>query len=270
MYNSNSNMSSTENTDNNKEEYNNPKAVGEPKAENTIVLSKETTKRLLKDVKELIKHPLDSDGIYYKHDESNILKGYVYICGPKDTVYFGGNYFYKFEFPYDYPHRPPVVSFMNRDGKTRFHPNMYKSGKMCLSILNTWRGDQWTGCQSIRTILLTILSILDDKPLLHEPGITEKHRDFNSYNQIILFRNIEFSVNKIMNKKITSGEVENIIDMFKDEMMTQFNRKYNSILKILDEHKDDEQLHISTSIYNLKLFTQWNEIYSIFKKIERS
>ena len=236
----------------------------------TVTVSKETIKRLLKDVKELVKAPLDSEGIYYKHDETNILKGYAYISGPEDSLYVGGNYFFALTFPYDYPHNPPKVEFKTSDGTTRFHPNLYRNGKVCLSILNTWKGEQWTGCQSIRTILLTILSILDDKPLLHEPGITEKHRDFNSYNQIILFRNIEFSVNKIMNKKITSEEVENIIDMFKDEMMTQFNRKYNSILKILDEHKDDEQLHINTSIYNLKLFTQWNEIHSIFKKIERS
>ena len=236
----------------------------------TVTVSKDTIKRLLKDIKEMVKVPLDREGIYYKHDETNILKGYAYISGPEDSLYVGGNYFFVLTFPYDYPHNPPKVEFKTSDGITRFHPNLYRNGKVCISILNTWKGEQWTGCQSIRTILLTILSILDDKPLLHEPGITEKHRDFNSYNQIILFRNIEFSVNKIMNKKITSGEVENIIDMFKDEMMTQFNRKYNSILKILDEHKDDEQLHISTSIYNLKLFTQWNEIYSIFKKIERS
>ena len=236
----------------------------------TVTVSKDTIKRLLKDIKEMVKVPLDREGIYYKHDETNILKGYAYISGPEDSLYVGGNYFFALTFPYDYPHNPPKVEFKTSDGTTRFHPNLYRNGKVCLSILNTWKGEQWTGCQSIRIILLTILSILDDKPLLHEPGITEKHRDFNSYNQIILFRNIEFSVNKIMNKKITSEEVENIIDMFKDEMMTQFNRKYNSILKILDEHKDDEQLHINTSIYNLKLFTQWNEIHSIFKKIERS
>ena len=62
----------------------------------TIVISRETTRRLLKDVRELIKNPLDDEGIYYKHDETEMLKGYAYICGPKDSVYFGGNYFYEF------------------------------------------------------------------------------------------------------------------------------------------------------------------------------
>ena len=68
---------------------------------------------------------------------------------------------------------------------------------MCLSILNTWKGDQWTGCQSIRTILLTIISIMDNMPLLHEPGFTEKHQDVIKYNEIILFKNFDFAVNSI-------------------------------------------------------------------------
>jgi len=71
-------------------------------SENTIIISKETTKRLIKDVKDLIKSPLDEEGIYYKHDETNILKGYAYICGPKDSVYFGGNYFYVLIIQYVY------------------------------------------------------------------------------------------------------------------------------------------------------------------------
>ena len=30
--------------------------------------------RLLQDIKEIMKNPLESQGIYYKHDESDMLK----------------------------------------------------------------------------------------------------------------------------------------------------------------------------------------------------
>ena len=267
MYNSNSNMSSNENTDNNKEEYNNPKAVGEPKAENTIVLSKETTKRLLKDVRELIKHPLDSDGIYYKHDESNILKGYVYICGPKDSQYFGGNYFFEITFPYDYPHKPPKVEFKTNDGITRFHPNMYRSGKICLSILNTWKGDQWTGCQSIRTILLTIVSIMDNMPLLHEPGFTAIHPDVTKYNKIIYFKNFDFSVNNILSKD-SGWNIAPFNDIFEKEMAIQFTKNRADILTILEEKRTLPSEVVTTGIYSLSIPINWENTYNKFLRIK--
>ena len=62
-----------------------------------ILITKETTRRLIKDVKDILKEPLESDGIYYKHDESNILKGYAFISGPHETQYFGGNYLFEFK-----------------------------------------------------------------------------------------------------------------------------------------------------------------------------
>ena len=52
------------------------------------VISRDTINRLLKDVKQIIKNPLTSNGIYYVHDESDMMKGYAMIVGPEDTPYF--------------------------------------------------------------------------------------------------------------------------------------------------------------------------------------
>ena len=233
----------------------------------TIVISKETVKRLSKDIKELIKNPLDDEGIYYKHDDTNILKGYAYISGPSDSVYVGGNYFFTFNFPYDYPHKPPKVEFHTNDGVTRFHPNMYRSGKICLSILNTWRGDQWTGCQSIRTILLTILSIMDSKPILHEPGFTESHDDFTKYNEIILYKNFDFCINKLMTfNPIWCREPFNVL--FKENMISEFNKKRDRLLAILTERKNLVSTTVKTTIYSLSVNINWNDTYLAFTQIK--
>lgn len=231
-----------------------------------IVISKETIKRLINDIKDLRKSPLNDEGIYYKHDESNMLIGYAYICGPKDSVYFGGNYFYKFEFPYDFPHTPPKVTFMNVDGTTRFHPNMYMNGKICLSILNTWRGEQWTGCQSIRTILLTILSILDDKPLLHEPGVTESHKDFDTYNKIIKYKNFEFSINEILLNKVTN--ILFYTDLFKDEIKSQFHKNIGELTTNINILRDVNSEPVKTGLYNLSTIINWKKVYSDFNSIK--
>lgn len=232
----------------------------------TVVLSRETTKRLIKDVREMIKNPLDEDGIYYKHDESNILEGYAYISGPSESQYVGGNYFFKFNFPSDYPHQPPKVKFMTNDGVTRFHPNMYKNGKMCLSVLNTWRGDQWTGCQSIRTILLTIISIMDKFPLLHEPGFTMKHQDVEKYNKIILYRNIDYSVNNIIQNLSNEDYIFN--NLFKDNIVCEFKKKQPELLSILEKNKDEDSYGVKTGIYNLNIKINWGETYNNFIKIK--
>ena len=123
------------------------------------VVDKGTIKRLVKDIKDLRKNPMEDDGIFYSHDDTNFLKGYAMIVGPPGSIYFGGYYFFNFSFPPDYPYSPPVLTYLTNDGVTRFHPNQYKTGKVCLSILNTWRGESWTASQRIRSIMLTLLTI---------------------------------------------------------------------------------------------------------------
>ena len=71
--------------------------------ENNIVISKETVQRLLTDVKDLIKEPLNNENIYYIHDDLDMLKGYAIIIGPVDCIYEGGAYFFEL-----IPTTPPI------------------------------------------------------------------------------------------------------------------------------------------------------------------
>jgi len=77
----------------------------------TTYIAKETIQRLLKDVRHIIKNPLTDQGIYYIHDDTDMMKGYAMIIGPVDTPYFGGFYFFEFTYPVDYPHSPPKVKY---------------------------------------------------------------------------------------------------------------------------------------------------------------
>ena len=121
--------------------------------EKTKTMSRKSQLRLLRDVTDVIKNPLAENGIYYIHDEDNIRNGYAVVFGPSETLYQYGAYFFKFTFPYNYPFSPPKLTYMTNNGKTRFNPNLYRNGKVCISILNTWKGEQWTSCQTIRSVL---------------------------------------------------------------------------------------------------------------------
>jgi ubiquitin-protein ligase len=180
-------------------------------------------KRLVSDIKALTKNPIDN--IFYEHDESNMLKGYAMIIGPEDTPYAYGYYFFEFNFSENYPFEPPIVKYFTNDGKTRFNPNFYLSGKVCLSILNTWRGESWSSCQTISSILLTLMMTLNDNPLLNEPGFTETHKDVVGYKDMIFYKNIEVAILGMLQRKYLSSSFE----MFYERMQKLFNQNRGSI-----------------------------------------
>jgi ubiquitin-conjugating enzyme E2 Z len=192
-------------------------------------ISKDTARRLIKDIRAITKTP--PDGIFYLHDDSNILAGRAMIIGPPDTPYEGGYYFFKFTFPEDYPHSPPKVTYCTNDGKTRMHPNLYKNGKVCLSLLNTWNGDAWTGCNTITSILLVIRSIMTKEPLSHEPGIDESHRDFYKYQEIVRYKNIQLAMLDIFNKPYYKNDFGDLFDIAKSDFMENLESKKEIIDK---------------------------------------
>jgi ubiquitin-protein ligase len=232
---------------------------------NEVVISKATFRRLIKDVKELHLEPLTAHGIHYVHNEEDILKGKALIIGPSDTPYENGFYLFEFRFPTNYPHSPPILKFCTTDGLTRFNPNLYTQGKVCLSILNTWQGDQWTGCQTISTVLLSLCTLLNDKPLLNEPGITEKHTDFVKYTKIITYKNFETAMLSVLLNECIIGD----FSLFKDVMKNHFLDNFDKNLKRLNElciifpHK--ERCH--TALYRMDVTLDYKKLLNKFNRI---
>jgi ubiquitin-conjugating enzyme E2 Z len=227
----------------------------------TTFISKETINRLLKDVKYIIKNPLTDQGIYYIHHDTDMLKGYVMIVGPSDTPYFGGFYFFELIYPTDYPHSPPKVKYCTNGNDIRFNPNLYKCGKVCISLLNTWRGDQWTSCQTISTVLLTLCTLLCKDPLLNEPGVNKEHNDMDSYTEIIEYSNLDVAVCDIITKK--KGIYQPFFDNFYPFVKENFNKNYDKLIQFAEKKLADpnvQNVTFRTGFYSMRVTVDYQDI----------
>lgn len=236
----------------------------------TVNISKETISRLLKDVKYILKNPLTENGIYYTHDDSDILKGYALIIGPSETPYFGGNYFFELTYPADYPHSPPVVKYCTNGNGIRFNPNLYVCGKVCVSLLNTWRGDQWTSCQSISTVLLTLCTLLCKDPLLNEPGVNKDNRDIKNYNEIIEYSNFNVAICDIIRKK--PGVFFPFFDNFYQFVKENFLKNYDELLKIAEKKYAEDYKSVTTlktDLYCLIVHIDYSTLIEKLKEAKR-
>ncbi|MCL7049465.1 hypothetical protein MKW94_026397 [Papaver nudicaule] len=135
-------------------------------------LSPSATKKITKEWRILEKNLPDSIFVrVYEGRVVDLLR--AVIIGPEGTPYHDGLFFFDIQVPSDYPASPPKVHY--RSFGYDLNPNLYSGGKVCLSLLNTWPGDNekqnWNPSQS--TILQVLLSIqalvLNAKPLFNEP-----------------------------------------------------------------------------------------------------
>jgi ubiquitin-protein ligase len=226
-----------------------------------VIISKESTQRLLKDVRQIMLNPLTDNGIYYVHDEQDMLKGYVMIVGPEGTPYFGGYYFFEINYPTNYPHSPPQIKYMTNGKNIRFNPNLYVNGKVCLSILNTWSGDQWTSCQTISTLLLTLCTVLRENPLINEPGVLLGHRDVEPYNYIIEYANIDIAIcDIIMKQPYVFHHFFNLFYMYAVEHMVKNHDKMIEFMKTRMEKFEHVPL-LRTGFYNLTVSMDYEKLY---------
>ena len=110
-------------------------------------------------------------------DKLNHLR--ALIVGPKGTPYAHGFFLFDLTVPEAYPNEPPTVKILTNDnGRCRFNPNLYADGKVCLSILGTWRGEStetWRASYSLRYVLQCIqCTVMNDQPFYNEPGFAKE------------------------------------------------------------------------------------------------
>jgi ubiquitin-conjugating enzyme E2 A len=93
-------------------------------------------------------------GCYGAPYTDNMLEWVAIIFGPNDTVWEGACLRLSLSFPPTYPNHPPTVKFIT----PMFHPNVYRSGDICLDILQ----NNWSPVYSVSSVLTSIQSLLTD------------------------------------------------------------------------------------------------------------
>jgi len=171
-------------------------------------------------------------------------------------------------YPTDYPHTPPKVKYCTNGNDVRFNPNLYKCGKVCVSLLNTWRGEQWTSCQTISTVLLTLCTILCKDPLLNEPGVSKHHLDMKNYTDIIEYSNINVAICDIISKN--PNVYHNFFEIFESIVKENFIKNYDKLLSFCENKNNASEFInnpvITTGFYNMKIKIDYEKVIEKLKQ----
>ena len=178
-----------------------------------------------------------TNSIFVRVDKDNMDYMKAIIFGSEGTPYSSGAFLFDIYFGNNYPNSPPnVVITSTGNGKVRFNPNLYSTGKVCLSLLGTWRGSQgenWDPkISTIYQVLLSIQSIImSDLVYFNEPGFEnlldtpEGDKLNEGYSNIVRYNNIRVCMIDMI-KNPPKG-FENIIKI-------HFYLKKEKILKEVD------------------------------------
>eukprot|EP01091_Cochliopodium_minus_P006285 TRINITY_DN1616_c0_g1_i1.p1 TRINITY_DN1616_c0_g1~~TRINITY_DN1616_c0_g1_i1.p1 ORF type:complete len:158 (+),score=48.17 TRINITY_DN1616_c0_g1_i1:44-517(+) len=112
----------------------------------------------------------------------NMLKWDCGIPGKTGTIWEGGVFPLTMIFTEDYPDKPPKCSFP----KAFFHPNIFPSGTVCLSLLNEEK--DWKPSITLKQILIGIQELLSNpnpNDPAQEPAYNAYTYDRNKYNETV-------------------------------------------------------------------------------------
>ncbi|EGC40543.1 hypothetical protein DICPUDRAFT_51972 [Dictyostelium purpureum] len=112
-------------------------------------------KRLVKEYNNLV-NDISSDPTQYPYSvyvgENNLSTWKFILKGPVDSLYENGSFVISFNFPDDYPMKPPKVRFLTKI----YHCNINNDGSICLDILK----DSWSPSLTVGKILLSLQALM--------------------------------------------------------------------------------------------------------------
>ena len=187
-----------------------------------------------------------------------------FISGPKDTPYENGIFEFHTAFPTNYPNSEPKVLINTTGGGTvRFNPNLYNCGKVCLSLLGTWSGqdgEKWNPKTStFLQVLISIQSlILVENPYFNEPGWEKEmhtikgQTNSKKYNEPLQIGTIKWAINDMIKNPPNGMEevIKNHFKFKKDEILTTTQKWLNEMSsensKELEKYRNEMILLFNT------------------------
>jgi baculoviral IAP repeat-containing protein 6 len=197
-------------------------------------------KRIAKEITTLKSGIISSWGssIFVKIDQENMALMKIVITGPNNTPYENGFFEFHIKLNDTFPKENPSCHFQTTGGgKVRFNPNLYDSGKVCLSLLGTWRGhesESWNEkTSSLLQLILSIQSlILCEQPYFNEPGYESSYGtasgniSSNDYNRKIQEYTIQYAIIE---------QINNPPENFDKDIYGHFHYKKQEILKTFEK-----------------------------------
>ena len=238
-------------------------------------MSSRKVKRIYNEIKEL-KNSVDifkQSGIYYHIDDEEIDKIYIMFIGPPDTPYEKGFYFFELYYPDNYPMTPPVMKYctqgsltnrVNKPVSIRFNPNLYTNGKVCLSMLNTWKGPGWVPTNTISNILVAIQALVfNEEPLRNEPGFENSPKvDIDYYNKILEFSNFKIAICDQLNSDL------GVFQCFKSIMIDYIKENKDYYENKFEEMKEKENEEIASQAYGLHTILNYKSLVNYYETVK--
>jgi ubiquitin-protein ligase len=214
-----------------------------------------TMKRIISEISSLkLGLPLNYDSsIWIRISKTNMNIFTFMISGPKDTPYENGLFLFNAYLPNNYPQvEPKILLITTGNGSVRFNPNLYNCGKVCLSLLGTWSGndsEKWNPKTStFLQVLVSIQSlILIDQPFFNEPGYEKMINTINGkykskiYNYNIQYENIRWAM---------IDQINNPPYGYEDVIKNHFKLKKNDIINTIDKWNIEKDSEINKDMNN--------------------